>query len=74
MTGPLPLGRQQCADPEGRGLVKTYHGDSALFGTRRIVPAVNEVSFDLARAHTGVIGNGSGKSSLGCPARSIAGR
>src|SRR3712207_3484891 len=28
-------------------LVKTYRSGSALLGTQRIVPAVNEVSFDL---------------------------
>jgi peptide/nickel transport system ATP-binding protein len=43
------------------GLVKTYRG-SSLFGSRRVVPAVNEVSFDLAPGRT--LG-GSGKSSLG---------
>jgi peptide/nickel transport system ATP-binding protein len=63
----LPEAAGKAAILKVEGLAKTYRSGSALFGSQRIVPAVRDVSFELAAGRTlGVVGeSGSGKSSLG---------
>ena len=62
-----PEGADEAPVLEVRNLVKTYTSGSALLRTRRLVPAVQDVSFRLTRGSTlGIVGeSGSGKSSLG---------
>jgi peptide/nickel transport system ATP-binding protein len=64
---PAPAGAAEPPVLEVKDLVKTYASGSALLRTRRVVPAVQDVSFRLARGSTlGIVGeSGSGKSSLG---------
>jgi peptide/nickel transport system ATP-binding protein len=69
LTGKDRSRQTQVASPviKVENLLKTYRSGGVLFGKQRVVPAVRDVSFEVAPGRTlGVVGeSGSGKTSLG---------